>query len=578
MPGFSAIISKKKPIFTDFQFREKNVYGLENEYVRRRINGEKFAVEQFVNPKFLNDKILDENINFLIGTEGVILNLTDLCKKFDAANTFDLIQKMYLAENENFVKQLRGSFSGFVFDKKANRWTIFADAVGSKRIFFYENDDLLIFASELKEISFILSKLNINKNLNVNAAYFLLTCGFMLDDYTLLENVKRLSVGNLLVFNNNQLEIKEFFNLKNIPHTSLGKTEIIETIDTLFADAVRLQFEKDKEYDYQHIATLSGGLDSRMTVLMAHKLGYTEQLNFTFSQSDYLDEKIAKRIAIDHHHDFLFHSLDYGNYLKTIDKTVFYNDGLILYSGAAHLFNVIEDLNFARYGIVHTGLIGDVVIGSFLSAPRAVPPSVETGVHSKILLSEIQQVIAEIIQKYETEELYKFYSRAFLGAMNGGFFLNIFSENVSPFLDIEFLSFCYSIPEKFKFKQQIYLDWIAVKHPEFARYAWEKTGVSPLKSNNYKKYFDFNYYKRMNGKFFDRISGETKSGMNPFDYWLKENISLKNYIENYFKENIFILNNYPKLQKDCRFAFETGNAQDKFVVLTLIAAVKLHFE
>ncbi|MDR1652304.1 MAG: hypothetical protein LBS01_01385 [Prevotellaceae bacterium] len=578
MPGFTAIISNEKPIASDFKFREKNIYGLENRYVRRRISGNGFVVEQFVNQKFPNDKVFAEDADFVAGIDGAILNLTYLQNKTNSQTAFEMLKKLYFAENEDFVKHLRGSFSGFIFDKKEKRWTIFADATGGKRIFFYKNNDLLFFSSELKEISFLLSKFNLNKNLNRNAAYFLLTCGFMLEDNTLLENVKRLMPGNMLIINNNKLETKEFFHLKNIQKTSLCKTEIIETMDSLFSEAVRLQFEKDKENDYQHIATLSGGLDSRMTVLTAHKLGYTEQLNFTFSQSDYLDEKIAKRIAIDHHHDFLFHSLDYGNYLKNIDKTVFYNDGLILYSGGAHIFNAVEDINLNRYGIVHTGLIGDAVIGSFLSVPRAIKPAVEMGIHSKVLLPEIQHVITEITQKYETEELYKFYSRAFLGAMNGALFLDIFSETASPFLNLDFLAFCYSIPEHLKYKEQIYIEWIGKRHREFDGYIWEKTGVSPLKSNNYKKYCSLGYYNRMSGKFFDRMSGKTKSGMNPFDRWLIENISLKNYIENYFSRNISVLDKHEKLQTQCRFAFQTGNSQDKFIVLTLLAAIKLHFE
>lgn len=66
-------------------------------------------------------------------------------------------------------------------------------------------------------------------------------------------------------------------------------------MNLLFSNTVRLEFEKDVEYGYKHIVTLSGGLDSCITALLAHKLGYVNQLNFTFSQSDYLDEKILKK-------------------------------------------------------------------------------------------------------------------------------------------------------------------------------------------------------------------------------------------------------------------------------------------
>ena len=577
MPTLTAIISKNTDIQQNITFYPKNQYGHESHYLQRKIAGKNFVAEQFTTPKFLNDKILEEDAGFVIGTEGVILNLTELKKNFNAENTFDVIKKMYLSENECFLKKLKGDFSGFIFDKKAKKWTIFTNQTGSKRIFYFNNDDYFIFSSDLKEIGFLLTQLNIEKKLNNAAAYMLLTCGFMLEDNTLIDNVKRLTAGNCLVFENKQIAIKEYFHLRNIPQTADSKSEIIEKMDALFSQAVRLEFEKDKEYDYQHIATLSGGLDSRMTVLVAHKLGYTEQLNFTFSQSNHLDEKIAKKIAIDYRHDFLFHSLDGGNYLKKIDKNIYYSDGLLFFSGSAHAFHAMENINFELHGVIHSGVLGDAILGTYLSKPYPCLPSVEMGVYSQKLLPKLRPFFDEIVKNYATEELYKIYNRGFLGIMSGCLYYDIFSQIVSPFLDVDFLSYCYSIPEKYKFKEQIYLDWIAAKHPEFARYAWEKTGVSPLISNSFIKYFHPKYYLRMSKKFFDLLSGKTKTGMNPFDLWLEENSELRKYFDDYFEENICLLDSYETLKQDCENNFKTGNAMDKFTALSLLSAVKLHW-
>lgn len=182
----------------------------------------------------------------------------------------------------------------------------------------------------------------------------------------------------------------------------------------------------------------------------------------------------------------------------------------------------------------------------------------------------------EIVAGYDSEEIYKFYTRGFLGAMNGNYTIDLYTQSVSPFLDVDFLSYCISIPEKFKYKQKIYLEWIAKKHPEFAHYPWEKTGVSPLKSNNFKKYFDLGYYKRMSLKFFDKLSGKMKSGMNPFDFWMQQNKSLELYINTYFNNHIALLSFNTELQNDCKKLYQEGNSGEKFQVLTLLAAVKLH--
>lgn len=575
MAGFSGIISKQK-LNATLRFRPDVMSPMEKDFVNRKITNEFYAFDQHSNQKFLDEKILFEDKEVVIGTDGVILNLTLLKIKYHCKEVFDLIKTMYFKLGNKFISELKGDFSGFIFNKLDKSCFVYTNPTGSKRIFFFKNEKHFLFSSDLKCISHLNQLLNIPNKLDEQAAYLLLTNGFMLEDYTLLKDVKRLMPGKYLHYDGSNIKTKDYFHLKNITKTTDSRDEIIDKMDTLFNEAVRLEFEKDIEYSYKHMATLSGGLDSRMTVLVAHNLGYSEQLNFTFSQKGYLDEKIARRIARDYKHDFHFESLDKGDYLRDIDSSVALNDGLVLYSGSAHLLFALNKMKTDEYGLIHTGLVGDAVIGSFLSQPFAVKASPTDGMYSTTLANRVTDLIGSVIERYPNEELYKFYSRGFLGAMNGNYSIDMFSQGVSPFLDIDFLSYCISIPDEMKYKQEIYIDWIARKHRKFADYPWEKTGVSPLKSHNYKKYFDPGYYMRMQGKFFDRISGKIKSGMNPLDYWLENNESLRNNLNAYFEEHIVGLNQYTTLQKDCLKLYKVGNSGEKFQVLTLLSAIKLH--
>lgn len=121
-----------------------------------------------------------------------------------------------------------------------------------------------------------------------------------------------MNAGKYIKIENNKFEIKTYYELDNTPNYNQTEDEIIDNINELFRNAVKLEFEKDKEYRYKHIVALSGGLDSRMTTWVAHDMGYTDQLNYTFSQSDYLDETIAKEIARDLEHEWIFKFLDNG--------------------------------------------------------------------------------------------------------------------------------------------------------------------------------------------------------------------------------------------------------------------------
>ncbi len=574
MSGFTAVIFKNKKTTNSldvFSLRRAH----EQKMICRTIETDSYKVQQLTNSKFLNDKIFEQNDAYFIGIEGVLLNLNEL-KTGEKTSVFGLLISLYEKHGNDFVKQLRGDFSGFIYDKKADSWLIFTNQTGSKRVFVFENNNYLFFASDLNRIAALMSELNIPRKLNTEAAYSLLTSGFMLNEISFIEGVTRLLPGCYLEHKNGKTTISNYFHLQNIERTTDSKAQIIEKVDALFRQAIKREFEKDKEYNYKHIATLSGGLDSRMTVLMAHKMGYTDQLNFTFSQANYLDEQIAKKIAIDHRHEFMFQSLDHGNYLRNIDEIVSYNDGMIIFSGGAHVLKSCKNMNFDDYGLIHTGLIGDVVLGSYLSKPYTIKPMLSSGVYSSKLIHKAEKYIAGVQQDFESEELYKFYGRAFLGVMNGNYYLDVYSQSVSPFLDVDFLSYCYSIPDNLKFKQKIYIDWIAQKNKEFADYPWEKTGVSPLISLNNRKYLAPGYYKRMSLKFFDKLSGKVKSGMNPYDYWLNNNKILAETFVNYFEKNLALIED-EELRNDCTWLFENGNWSERFQVLTLLSAIKLHF-
>lgn len=576
MAGFSGVIYKtekyKDAINELLPIKSRHDNGLETRFV----SGDSFYIQQVYNQKFLNDKVLHSDADCVIGLEGVIFNLNELKQASGYTSAFDVLKWLFINYDDKFVARLRGDFSGFIFDKKTNIWFVFTNHTGAKRIFHYQNKDVLIFASELQSVSKILKSIGIVCTLNKYAAYSILTNGFMLNHETYLEGVERLLPGTLMQYGDGKMHLTQYFHLSMVERNRDSHAAVIDNVDNLFRQAIQREFEKDKEYGYDHIATLSGGLDSRMTVLMAHKMGYHRQLNFTFSQANYLDEQIAKQIAIDHQHEFLFQSLDNGNYLSPIDEIVSYNDGLIIYAGSAHMYKSCRNMNFNPYGIVHTGLIGDAVLGSFLSKPQIVKPELSASVYSSKLLAKATPYIHKVQSDYSSEELYKFYGRGFSGAMNGNYYLDVFTQSASPFLDLDFLSYCYSIPENLKFKQKIYIDWIELRNKEFARYPWEKTGVSPLKSLNNKKYFDLAYYKRMSLKFFDKIAGQQKSGMNPFDYWLTNNKALADTINSYFHDNIERVNE-DELRNDCIWLYQNGNWGERFQVVTLLAALKLHF-
>ena len=569
MPGFVGIISPNNQD-RSFELTMNNV----TIFSKREKVFSNAKVAHFINNKFIEDKIFHEDEEIFIGTEGTLLNSTLLKKEYAVSTNFQLIKVLFNMHPENFPSFLRGDFSGVIFDKKNNTWIIFSNHYSSKPIYYYYDDesDILLFSSNFQSVVEVMKLMKINYSLSLTGAYYLITFGYMLDDETLVSEIKKLPPGTLVTHKNNSLDIKNYYKLQNTKHTKKSMSEIIDILHERFSHAIQLEYNKDIEYNYNHISTLSGGLDSRMNVIYAHKCGYDNLLNITFCQSGYLDEIIAKQISANLNNEFLFFSLDNGNYLLDIESPIIANSGLVFYSGAANFLKMISLINLHNFGALHTGQIGDAVLGSFLKNPYHIKPESYSGIYSSKLLPKIIDDVQKVSQKYENNELFLFYNRAFNGATNGNIMIQQYTEFVSPFMDKDLLDFCLTIPPSMRVNNKLYFEWINTRAPEAAKYKWEKTGVYINTPTFIRKVHTFQKLLK------SKIGVNKKYAMGPSEYWFKTNKYLKEFTNKHFNLNIFRLDHWSELKKDATNLFEHGSSTEKRQVLTLLEALKMYLD
>ncbi len=529
-------------------------------------------VERFVNPKFPNDKVFDEDQELFVVIEGAILNSNDLCEQYKCSDLFGTLKVMYRQHGEKLANHLRGEFAGALYDKTTDKWVLFTNHTSSKQLFYYHDDDLFLCSTEFQAVTQMLRTLKRSVNLEMTGAYCLLTFGYMLEDYTLVENVKKLRPGCCIVMERGRMSTDTYFVWRNDIKVESSKEEIIERMDELFNKAVSLEYSKDREYGYRHIATLSGGLDSRMSVLCAKELGFEDILNINWCQNKHDDEQTAREIASDIGEGLLFYALDNGNYLtNTIRDAVVSNGGLVLYAGSAHLLSCVKTINFDQFGLLHTGMIGDAVLGSFITESRPRPADPLAGAYSRFLGDRISPVSSKIVAEYESEEMFKFYNRCFNGALNGNWTTHQFTEAGSPFLDVDFCEYCLTIPTEMRQGEQIYVDWILAKHRCFAKYAWAatKAKLTDHRITALVKRYLWISKVRLLGRA-DLLS------MNPMEHWLKTNSKLQRYVDTYFERSIFALDGYKELRKDTETLFRQGTFLEKTQAMTVLEAAKLH--
>lgn len=479
-------------------------------------------------------------------------------------------------DDVSFLKNFNGCFSGIIIDWNKQDILCFADRIGSRQVYYADLSNEIIISSDIASIYDYMNDSNITNTLDISSAYSLLSCGYLQENNTLSTLVKRIIPGSTLLIKGNVQEIP-YYSLDNTPK-QVTMDEAIEMVEHHFTNACNLQYSSILNWG-GYLVALSGGLDSRMTSLIGHDLGYTKQLNMTFSQSGYSDQIIAQQISSDYNHDWLFKSLDSGRYLMDIDIATEYSGGSVLYYMSVHSNSMFSLLNLKNFGMYHTGQLGDVVLGTYYSGQDPNKPyDYSSGAFSQKLIKKIDKPR----KQYPNEEIGKFYNRGFNGIiMAGGCITNHRLENFSPFLENQFLETCLHFPLSLRFDHKLYKEWIIRKHPEIAKYKWEKINARITTPSIIIKGRSFpitDITRRIRNKvkhtlFPDKDLLMTKFHMNPLAWHIHNNPEVGKFINDYIKDNMTLLSD-KELNEDVGKLASSSNSIERLQAISLLAAIK----
>lgn len=399
----------------------------------------------------------------------------------------------------------------------------------------------------------------------------------MIEEMTYVDNVNRLLGGNYLVFQHGELNVHTYFQFEYKPNRQLSKKEIIDRLDQLFTASVQSQVEKNSEYGYQDWTSLSAGLDSRMTTYALERIVGKEFYSYTYSPIGFADHKTSGDIVDQLRYGHYVHMANYsGSLLKKIDESIYQNEGLYMYFGAAVLKDFFEILNQTNIGIIHTGQIGDVIIGTFANQDDNTIHTLKGyDLHSKRLAQSFyaKYDIDGLLKKYKGRELFSFYNRGFNGVNSGANpVLQNFTETYSPFCNVEFVSFCFTIPYELRRNKMLYDQWIVTKYPKAARF--RHNGVRLIAKPNLNKIIiTINKVQRKLKKlFFDNASAI--NSVTPINIW-SLNPSAAKAMDDYFNSHIHTMTGYPQLKDDMIELYKNGNPLERNQVLTLLGVYSL---
>lgn len=544
-------------------------------FLYNNLNFGDFFISRKLNSKFQLDKVFEENLKLAVAVDGVIINSVRLQKKYDLKSNFDLIEFLYFNYGEGFINELKGDFSLVLFDKEQKTLLVYTNLITSKPIYYHHDEQKgrLFFGSNSYELSCLLKNNDVEYSINKSAFYSVITFHYIMGDSHFVDKIKKLKGGTYLKFNTD-LNISKYSELSNFPENEGNIENQLELLNENFEENIRLQFDKDKEYEYGHLSTLSGGLDSRMTTLVAHKLGYENIDTITFSSKGYWDEIISKNICRKFNLKNINFQLINGNYLKDYETTMRLDGGVIPYFIAHQMVKFYETIDFKNYGLVHTGQVGDAIIGNTIMNSAHHFKFDHYQPSNYIYFNKMEDIVCEQMKEHDTFELTKFYNHVNNFTMSGNQYIYPFTESVSPFLEKDFINFCLKIPVQLRNSHHAYYEWIKRYNRNLGTFFYEKTRriTIPYSNRIFNKLYNIlktNYYRFLGLK-------ENNNSLLNFKLWLKDE-QLSIYFDDLFQKNIGKVDN-EELNDLFKELYSNSNPIFKMSAIHCVLVYQLYFD
>ena len=234
----------------------------------------------------------DSNGNVLI-YNGEIYNFNEikssLIKKghqFISYSDTEVILKAYKEWGNKSFEKFNGMFALALFDKSLNKIILARDPNGIKPLYYFIENNQLIFASELKAFK----ELVVDEN-NYWRELFL-SYGFIPEPYTKYENVFMLEASSVLEFDLNTFQVTKSKYLFHSESNFNYKND--EDIKFALLEAVNRHLISDAPIGL----FLSGGIDSSiLTILASASSEYINTLSINFNELEYSEKKFQDLIV-----------------------------------------------------------------------------------------------------------------------------------------------------------------------------------------------------------------------------------------------------------------------------------------
>src|SRR5262245_43961649 len=220
--------------------------------------------------------------------------------RFRSRTDTEVILTLYARHGPDCLRRLRGMFAFAIWDTRDRTLFLARDRLGKKPLFYYQDPERLVFASEPKAI---FEDPEVPREADVEAIHHYLTYGYVPSPWSAFRGVRKLPPAHYLVARDGRLTVTRYWSLRYRPKRTEPEAALGEELVARLEEAVRLRLIADVPVG----ALLSGGIDSSVVVALMRRVasGPVRTFSIGFDRPDYDESRyarlVAKRFETEHH-------------------------------------------------------------------------------------------------------------------------------------------------------------------------------------------------------------------------------------------------------------------------------------
>lgn len=257
-----------------------------------------------------NQPLTDDSGRYTIVYNGEFYNFEEHRKEliskgisFKSTSDTEVLLNLYISDGEKCLNKINGFFAFAIYDKEDNSIFIARDRMGIKPLLIYQDNDKIIFGSEMKA----LLSFDIEKNIDRASLFTYLQLNYIPAPHSILENVTKLEAGSYLFIKSGKVEKSSYY---SIPYeaSNINKPNEAdyESSKKKLHSLLETSIQKRLVSDVPLGTFLSGGIDSSIITSVASKhidninsfsIGYKDE---PFYDETLFAELVAKKAGTNH--------------------------------------------------------------------------------------------------------------------------------------------------------------------------------------------------------------------------------------------------------------------------------------